>query len=493
MALSRHALLAATAGIVLTGSRFVLTAVAARRLSQADFGQFAYAMWLVDITFLVCALGATGAVSRYSAELRADTSKLAAFMHRWRRWAISLPLLAGLVAFFGAEVSGLPLDAASLVLVALWTAVQGRWAMQTAALTGSQRFDTILRANLLAGTVMIAGMLFLPVDAFGVPLVFALMLAGAAVGALTGASQVRGLGVGAAVMLDAGQWRAIRTYALNIWLTALLWSLVWSRGEFPIVRAHLGDEGVAAYAAAMALFGGAVQAVMLGVGGVAPQLTRFWGEGRVELALDTARKVMDFQLLACGIAATTLICFGPELMDLAFGERYRSGAHTLAILGVGLIAMTVSCQNHVLQIATDARFNRDTSILGLVVLMVLALSLTPLLGIHGAALARVATMCLLAVVSIYAVRRRWGRRVLPLQNLTATLSVCVVSASVAHASADQYLGTRVGVFITGIGILTIALRGDNRFPIMADAARWLVFGLLGARTDRQTEHGRREH
>lgn len=484
--LSRHALLAATTGIVLAGSRFVLSAIAARRLSQADFGQFAYAIWLVDIAFLVCSLGATGAVSRYAAELRADRPKLVAFMHRWRRWAIGLPLLAGAVAFLGAEGSGLPLDSTSLLLVSLWTAVQGRWAMQTAALTGSQRFDTILRANLLAGTVMIAGMLFLPVDVFGLPLVFALMVATGAVGALTGASQVRHLGVGSTVTIDSGQWRAMRTYALNIWVTALLWALVWSRGEFPIVRARLGDEGVAAYAASLALFGGAVQAVMLGVGGVAPQLTRLWGEGRVQLALGTARKVMNFQLLACGLAAITLICFGPELMSLVFGERYRSSADTLAILGVGLVAMTLSSQNHVLQIATDARFNRNTSILGLVVLLVLAFGLTPLFGIDGAALARVATMWVLAIASIYACRRRWGRRALPLQNLVVTLPVCVASGVAAHASASQYLGMRAGVFLTGICILTILLRDDDRSLVMADVARRIVSGLSGVRSDRQT-------
>ncbi|HML96809.1 MAG TPA: lipopolysaccharide biosynthesis protein [Thermodesulfobacteriota bacterium] len=484
--------MAALAAIALTGSRFVLTAIAARRLSQADFGQFAYAIWLVDIAFLVCSLGATGAVGRYAAELRADTPRLAAFMHHWRPWAAGLPLLAGLVAVVGAKFAGLPLDMTSLMLVALWAAVQGRWAMQTAALTGGQRFDIILRANLLAGTLMIAGMLFLPVDTFGLPLMFALMVATGVVGALTGASQVRGLGVGTAATLHPAQCRAIRRYALNIWLTALLWALVWSRGEFPIVRVYLGDEGVAAYAAAMTLFGGAVQAVMLGVGGVAPQLTRFWGEGRVELALATARKVMDFQLLACGIAAMTLICFGPELMSLAFGEKYRAGAGALVLLGTGLIAMALSTQNHVLQIATDARFNRNTSILGLVVLLLLAFSLTPLLGLEGAAVARASTMSLLATASVYALRRRWGRRAIPLQNLLVTLSICVVSACATYAIQGQYLVARGCIFITGFGVLITTLRHDDDSPIMADAARWAISTLQVLRSRRRTQYDHHE-
>ncbi len=488
-----QAALAATAAIVVAGSRFALSAIAARRLSLTDFGQFAYAIWLVDIAFLACSLGATGAVGRYAAEFHADAPQLAAFMHRWRRWAVGLPLLAGLVAVAGAEASGLPLDTTSFALVALWAAMQGRWAMQTAALTGSQRFDMILRANLLAGAVMVAGMIFLPVDTVGLPLVLALMVATAAVGALTGASQVRSLGAGVVAVLSADQWRMIRIYALNIWLTALLWALVWSRGEFPIVRAYLGDEGVAAYAAAMTLFGGAVQAVMLGVGGVAPQLTRFWGEGRVELALDTARKVMDFQLLACGFAAMTLICFGPELMSLAFGDRYRSGAGMLAILGVGLVAMTLSSQNHVLQIATDARFNRDTSILGVAVLMVLAAGLTPLLGTDGAAFARASTMGLLAGVSVFVARWRWGKSAAPLANLLATLAVCVVAGSISYVIDGQHPGIRGTMFLVGLGVLTTVLRHDDGSPIMVDAVRWAITSLPGFRSERHAQFDRREH
>ena len=90
---------------------------------------------------------------------------------------------------------------------------------------------------------------------------------------------------------------------LNIWITALLWALVWSRGELPIVRAFLGDSGVAHYSAALTLLGGAIAGVSLGIGGVAPQLTRLWGEGKHAEALATARRVMDIQVLLCGGAA----------------------------------------------------------------------------------------------------------------------------------------------------------------------------------------------
>lgn len=472
--LPRHALLAALAAIALTGTRFVLSAVAARKLSQADFGQFAYVVWLIDIAFLVCSLGATGAVGRYAAEFRSDVPRLAAFMHRWRRWAIGLPLLAGIAALLGAWLSRLPLDSVSCVLVSIWAVAQARWALQTAALTGSQRFDIILLASLLAGAIMVSGIVFLPIDAYGLPLLFALMAISATVGASTGSAQVRRLGAGAVVALDPQRWRLIRTYALNIWLTALLWALVWSRGEFPIVRAFVGDEGVAAYAAAMTLFGGAVQAVMLGVSGVAPQLTRLWGEDRKQQALEIARKVMDLQLLACGVAALVLICFGPELMSLAFGDRYRTGAGALAILGIGLVSMTLSSQNHVLQIATDARFNRDTSLLGLAALMLLAFAFTPSLAVEGAALARASTMILLAAVSVFVVRRRWSGAAVSLQSLLATSAVCLAAGLVAYAIDGQYPVARGAVFLAGVSVLALALRAGDGSLIVMSVFRWLV-------------------
>lgn len=470
--LPRHALFAASAAIVITGTRFILSAIVARRLSQADFGQFAYVVWLIDIAFLVCSLGATGAVGRYAAEFRADAPRLAAFMHQWRRWAIGLPMLAGIAAVLGACLSGLPLDSMFWLLVSIWAVAQARWAFQTAALTGSQRFDIILFANLLAGAVMVSGVLFLPIDSYGLPLLFALMAVSAMVGASVGAGQVRRLGAGAVVALDSQQRRLIRTYAMNIWLTALLWALVWSRGEFPIVRVFVGDEGVAAYAAALTLFGGAVQAVMLGVSGVAPQLTRLWGEGRTQQALDTARKVMDLQLLTCGVAALVLICFGPELMSLAFGDRYRAGAGALAILGIGLVSMTLSSQNHVLQIATDARFNRNTSLFGLAVLMLLAFAFTPSLAVEGAALARASTMMLLAGVSVFAVRRRWSGAAVSLRSLLATLVVCLAAGLVVYVIDGQHPVARGAVFLAGLAVLALTLRSDDGSSIVMRIFRW---------------------
>ena len=131
--LKKHAVWSAGAAIVLTGSRFALAAVLARRLSPEAFGQYAYAQWLVDISFLLLTFGATGAVSRYAAEFRHDPVWVAGFLKVWRRYALLLPFGAGLVAVLGSYISQLALPPAGRACLAAWTVASGLWAMQTAA------------------------------------------------------------------------------------------------------------------------------------------------------------------------------------------------------------------------------------------------------------------------------------------------------------------------------------------------------------------------
>lgn len=482
MSLSRYAAQSASAAIVIAGTRFALAAIAARRLSEGGFGQFAYALWLVDIAFLSCSLGAAGTVSRYAAEFRGDVPKLGAFMREWRRKALAVPPLTALSVTLAAELSGLDLSWRDLALLAVWGLAQAGWALQTAALTGSQRFDKILLANVAAGAIMVAGVASLPFGPNDLSALFALMALAAVIGVVVGFSQVRQLGQGLSVELTAEQRRSVRAYAFNIWLTPLLWALVWSRGEFPVVRAYTGDQGLAHYAATMTVFGGAIQAMTLGVYGVMPHLTQIWGEGRIGQAVDTARRVMDTQLVVCGAVALLVTCFGPELMGLAFGASYRQSAGMLAVLAPGLLFMALATQNHLLQIDTDARFSRDTSLLGLAMLMALAASLTPAIGLEGAAFSRASTMVVLGAISAHAVRRRWKSRAVSIRNLFIVLSVCLSSAVAVYEIGDQWLAWRTAIFVTGTSVIGWALRSIDREAVIGQVLRRLKDAIAAKET-----------
>jgi len=454
MSLLRQSALAALSAITLAGSRFAFTAILTRRLSVEEFGRFAYALWLVDIAFLVCALGATGAVSRYAAEFRSDEQTLQSFLRIWRRWALGLPILAGVVVLIGAWLSGYELNVWAKLLLSIWAVASGIMAMQLAALSGFQRFESIFRSNLIFAFIILTGACLLPLSYSGMTDLFALMAAA------SGAAAVPGLLVSArfkndkSLPLTANQLRKVRNYALNMWLVALLWSLVWSRGELPIVRALLGDEGVASYVAVLTLFGGAIQGVMLGISAVAPQLTTLWGRDKKEEAVALARSVMDLQLLVCGVAALILIYMGPELLSLAFGIGYRSNSNVLAILGIGLVSMVVANQNHLLQIATDGRFSRNSLVLSLLILITLGFVFTNFLGIAGAAAARTLTMLFLAGFAIYSTIVRWGRSAVSLQNLMIAGVIILVSFFVS-VGIDE-INKMIRIFMLFVSILMLA-------------------------------------
>ncbi len=469
MSLLRQSLLAACSALVLTGSRFAFTAILARRLSVEVFGKFAYAQWLIDITFLVCALGATGAVSRYAAEFSNVPKKLQGFIRQWRFWALGLPLLGGVVALFSARVSGFVLDSGTSLMLVLWGAAAGITAMHTAALSGMQRFDLIFRSNIFLATTMLIGAAVLPFDADASMMLFGLMTFASALGAVPGVFATWRIKSDIGAVLDASTWRAIRKYALNMWIVALLWSLLWSRGELPIVKASLGDTGVASYVAILTLFGGAIQGVMLGVSAVAPQLTRLWGEGRKQEAVALARDVMDIQLLVCGAAAATLVFLGPELLTLAFGSQYRMHAGALAMLSLGLISMVVANQNHLLQVATNGSFSRNSLVAGLFVLMGSAIVLTYFFGLEGAAAARACSMILLAGIAIYRTFQKWGRDSVSLLNITAVFLPVLLGVFVSIRLLSVHLGLRILFLSLTLGSYAFSVRdttGNRKLIIM---------------------------
>lgn len=408
MSVRPHALWSAGAAILLTTSRFALLAILARRLDQSTLGLFSYAQWLVDIGFLVATFGATGAASRYIAEYRSRPELLHAFVAAWRLPSLLLPMLGAVLAVSGGGITGAVLDQHGQAALLLWAIFSGMRAMQTSALTGMQRFDLVFMANLLAASVMIAGVAFIPIVPNDASRAFLIMAGSDAAGFAVGLLPVRRLSMGRAnnaVRIDRS---AITRYCLNMWITALLWSLVWSRGEVPLVRHLLGDAQLAKYSVALNLFGGAIAGIMLGVGGIAPQVTRYLGEDNMDQSVKLCRKVGDWQLVLSGSAAVILILLAPEFLHLAFGERYMAAAPTLSILAAALPALSFSMHNHLLQIQTGARFSRNTTLLGLVLLFGTALLMIPPFGIEGAAMARAGSLGILALVSMAIFSSRVG-------------------------------------------------------------------------------------
>lgn len=479
MSLIRSSAWAASAAILLTASRFALGAILARRLSQDAFGQFAYGQWLVDVSFLLCSLGATGAISRFGAEYRHDPDLLATFVRRWQPFALGLPALAACGVLLGAWLSGLTIGSTGLAALAAWTLTNGLWAMQSAALVGLQRFDIIFRANTVFATVTLAGAVLLPWVKGDPTYAFALMAIASACAVVFGLRTTYRLGHGNRRATAPVPWGTVVAYAANIWFSAFFASLVWSRGELPIIKAILGDVSVAHYAAALTLFGGLVQGAMLGVSGIAPHLTRLWGEGKKEKAIDLSRSIMDLQLAITAIGSLFVICFGAQVISLTFTDAYRDAAMPLSILCLGLVTFVVSSQSHLLQLETNARFNRNTVLLGALVLYALAFALVPVFGLMGAALARAGAMVILGLITVLFSVRHWGWRSVSATNMIVVLATLSISMVIGNVLAESSVSARIAMFLVASGFLLMAIRDASGKLLVRGTYNYLTIKIQG--------------
>lgn len=455
----------------MTLARFAVAAILARRLSTEAFGQYVYVQWLVDIGFLTCTLGAAGVASRYFAEYRSQPRVLAAIARRWRPLSIGLPLAGAAATAGGVWLSGMPIGLSGYLVVLAWGIASGLSAMNAAALTGLQRFDLVFLANLLASVVMVVGAVLAPLEHEALSVVSGLMALAAGTASLVGLRSIAAISGPSPEHLDATHTRSIYRYALNMWVTALLASLVWSRGEVPILREIQGDAGVARYSVALTLYGGAVAGVMLGVSGVAQQITRLWGDGQLEAAVSLCRKAMDIQLLLAGLGALFLICFSPEIMRWGFGAKYQDSAPLLAVLALGLPALTVASHNHLLQIITGARYTRDTTLAGVVLLCGLSWVGIQTLGVAGAAWSRSTTLMAIALFTVVVCWRKWGALILSRANIAwavilPSLSVWVCSLPTFY---DSVLARLLAFCVCTAG-LTLAVRNESG----AVASGWIL-------------------
>lgn len=459
MSVRRDVVLSGATAVIQTGARFAVAAVLARGLSRELFGQFIYLQWLVDMALLLGSLGFNGVASRFFAEARNEPDVQGALVAWWRPLTWKLAGLAGLLASLGALVSGLQLTLWQLVGLSVWAALNAAWGFHVAALTGLQRFSSVLWTNIAFSVPMLTGAAVAYASTAGLTFLISVMIGAVGLAGLVAFGPVRSAAVRGAVPAEIQS--RIRSYALNVWGVALLAALVWSRGELPIVRLHLGDTGVGDYAPALTLLGGAVAAIMLGIRGAEPEMTRLLGAGRPQAALELARTVLAWQLVMGTLGALVLIWFAPEVLTIAFGREFVDSAPTLAVLALVVPSMCFTAPNHILLIETNAVYNRNLAAAGVVVLCGAALILVPALGILGAGLARAGTVGVMGLVTLVVWRRRWDTDRATSLGYALSLLVCASSAFGVGRLVESGPGTRAGLFVlaTAVAILGFAALG----------------------------------
>jgi O-antigen/teichoic acid export membrane protein len=464
VSLIRNTTWSAVAAIMLTGGRFLMTMLLARKLGVSEFGRFAFSQWLVDMVFLSLAFGVPGSASRFFAEFRTQSANLLAF-ERWflsRSFAVVAAVTVGspLVALaFNREI-----DLTFALLQAGWSASAAVLALLLARAQGLLQFKRVAISNGIYVVIALAGCALLPKE--GVPVSSAMLLVMIATAAAALAiwlplplSENERINVGS----DLNR-RMLKMFGMNIWITSLVSALVWSRGEIMIVRTELGVSDVAVYSIALSLTGIATQGVMLLTGAIGPHLTQMWGAGKHDEAINLCRRITDMFTLTTGIMSIFLIAFAPELIRLTFGPAYAEAEVALAILGLGTIGLASAAPNQLLQIKTNGVFARNANFLGAVGLFGAAIPLVKLVGIDGAAMSRVFIQISVGMMTLYFACRLVSVNMVNWLN-QAKLGLVIFVIVIFNFMGEHSLYIRALEFCISAPIIVFWLRDDDGYFI----------------------------
>lgn len=460
MSLIRNTTWSAVAAIVLTGGRFLMTMVLAKKLGVSEFGRFAFSQWLVDMVFLSLAFGLPGTASRFFAELRTQSANLLAF----ERWflprslfvIVAVAVVSPLVALtFNGEV-----DLKYALLQAGWSASAAVWALLLARAQGLQQFRRLAVSNGVYVAIALGGCTMLLKE--GAPVSTAMMLVviatmAAAITTWLPLPIPEDKQIGESSDLNV---RMLKMFGINIWITNLVGALVWSRGELMIVRAELGVTDVAIYSVALSLAGIATQGLMLLTGALGPHLTQMWGAGKHEEAINLCRRTTDILTLTAGILAIFLMAFAPELIHFSFGSAYAEAEGSLAILGLGTIGLASAAANQLLQIKTNGVFALKTNLIGAFGLFVAAIPLVKAVGIDGAAMSRILVQIGVGAMTIYVAHRLVSVNTVNWINL-AKIGLVIIIVVIFNFMGDYALYIRVLEFCLSVLTIVYWVRDDD--------------------------------
>lgn len=248
-----------------------------------------------------------------------------------------------------------------------------------------------------------------------------------------GAAMAYVLGTAAAAAVGWAMWRghvagidapAPAFERTTLWQSCRpLWAMsIINRGLLPWVPLFLlGTWGTVEE---VGIFGAAMRVAMLlsffltAVNtAIAPKFAELYTNGQIEMLGQLARRFALLITLAASPLFVLMIFAGDWVMGL-FGPEFVQGGTALAILVVGQAVNTMTGSvGYLLNMTGHERDNRDAAILSVLIMFATALTLIPLLGLIGAALASmfaVLTTNIYASIQVY--RRLRVLVILPLRR-----------------------------------------------------------------------------
>ncbi len=407
MAFLRDTALSAVSAVAAVGGRLLVTILLVRALPQDDYGQFVYLQWVIEIVSLMFAFGLTGVLTRFLPELSAQPGGVPRARARW----LIRVCIASIAFSTAAFVVYVLLDPAfgrlNILVMAAWCLTSSALTFQSAALQGLFRYDAATAGNIVFAAVacllltVLGSHMTVTVAVSAIAFAYASgFLVSAAIWLFTKARTHEGTHAIARAMTT----RALIIYAGSLWLTSLIGNLVWSRGEFMILRFQVGAADIALYAAALTLAGAITQAANLLTGAITPHMARHWTSDSQTEMRAVLNGVTQATMICTATLAIGLIALGDSLIGPLFGHVYAAAYPVLCILAVAAVSIAGGSCGVALQIATDGKFVLKSNIVGLIVLFAVSAALAPFFGIAGIAVGRAVSQASVGVMSFYSVR-----------------------------------------------------------------------------------------
>jgi O-antigen/teichoic acid export membrane protein len=489
LALLRNVVMLSAASYVEMALGLALGVVVARALGSADFGHYAFAVWVCGTLMTLGNNALTMCAIRFIAEARGlgqtDTAAaLHAHLQRWHGLSSGLVLTVfalGVWAHPPHEWAHSFLLMVPLMVVGAWS--RTGYAMLTCIAKGHERFEVESIALVFSAVVNLSLVLLLAASGGE-------LIAFVAVYAVCGLVQ----NLVARVVLRRYNIRAQRqplspelTQRLKRYLLQssglILLGLMSDRTlEVLLLKNFATSQAVGFFAIAGALTKGATYVLAGALSSVLlPAMSRAFGRGGAESVSNMLRESMRYYwFIGLTIAGLGLVV-APGLVRLLYGAQYEGAvlAVTVNLLVSG--GVLVSSSLNAFHTSSDRQFDRlRIAGMALVINAITACALVPRWGLNGA-LGSIAITNVAGVTISWLFARRAAKVALPLAMMLRVLVAALVAAGLALALLWGLAEWRYGrfvfipaglIFVVTYSLLSVVLRawGQADYALIAAAA-----------------------
>jgi len=418
----------------------LITVISARILGPENFGIYIFVLWIIEINFLVFSVGLPGVATRFFPEtLAGESGGYQSFSSWFIKHCSFAVFLSAIFSLISVELFSPLRSANSILTIIFFSLSSSLFALMSSRAYGLFQFKNQAISVVLFNLTVLVGLGIsgndLNVISLCLIMAVAYILATCLLVVKNGGPRKGETNTA----LTEKKERYLSVYAKNSWLTSLGSSLLWSRGEMPLVKSQAGESGVALYSVGLTLSGLVNQLLSLVTGAIWPQIASLWDQDRREELVDLYESVTSLLMLICGFAVGFLICFSDYIVVLLFGTNYVSDSNLISILAIGTLGISSGVGNLLLQASTNGQFSRNVTILGIVSLFTCAFFLVGKYGLEGIASARSFTQLGIAIIVFIYVPKIFKQIVSPYKLLRGFISLVILCLAllIVRASVDD--------------------------------------------------------